>query len=52
MWIVRLALERRYTFIVMSILILIATPLAVIRTAVDVLPDINIPVVSIIWSYN
>jgi len=52
MWIVRLALERRYTFIVMSILILIATPLAVMRTAVDVLPDINIPVVSIIWSYN
>jgi multidrug efflux pump subunit AcrB len=52
MWIVRLALERRYTFIVMAILIMIATPLAIMRTAVDALPDINIPVVSIIWNYS
>jgi CzcA family heavy metal efflux pump len=52
MWIVKLALDRRYTFIVMAILIVIATPLSIMRTAVDVLPDINIPVVSIIWSYN
>ena len=52
MWIVKLALDRRYTFIVMAILILLATPLAVMRTAVDVLPDINIPVVSVIWTYN
>ncbi len=52
MWIVRLALERPYTFIVMAIVILFATPLAIMRTPVDVLPNINIPVVSVIWSYN
>ena len=52
MWIVRLALTRPYTFIVMAIVILFATPLAIMRTPVDVLPDINIPVISVIWSYN
>ncbi len=52
MWIVRTALERPYTFIVMAILILITTPLAIMRTPVDVLPEINIPVVSVIWNYN
>lgn len=52
MWIVRTALEKPYTFIVMAILILITTPLAVMRTPVDVLPEINIPVISVIWSYN
>ena len=46
MWIVRLALTRPYTFIVMAIVILFATPLAIMRTPVDVLPDINIPVIS------
>ena len=52
MWIVRLALERPYTFIVMAIVILFSTPLAIMRTPVDVLPDIDIPVVSVIWTYN
>jgi multidrug efflux pump subunit AcrB len=52
MWIVRLALTRPYTFIVMAIVILFATPLAILRTPVDVLPDIDIPVLSIIWNYN
>lgn len=52
MWIVRTALEKPYTFIVMAILILIMTPLAVMRTPVDVLPEINIPVISVIWNYN
>ena len=52
MWIVRTALEKPYTFIVMAILILLSTPLAVMRTPVDVLPEINIPVISVIWSYN
>ncbi|SNX28708.1 heavy metal efflux pump, CzcA family [Polynucleobacter meluiroseus] len=52
MWIVRLALSRPYTFIVMAIVILFATPLAILRTPVDVLPDINIPVISVIWNYN
>src|SRR6202167_1902221 len=52
MWIVRLALRRPYTFVVMSILILIMGGLAIVRTPTDIFPNIDIPVVSIIWSYN
>jgi CzcA family heavy metal efflux pump len=52
MWIVELALRRPYTFIVMAIIILLATPLAIFRTPVDVLPEINIPVISVIWNYS
>src|SRR3989441_2468773 len=52
MWIVRLALRRPYTFVVMSILILIMATLAIVRTPTDIFPNINIPVVSIIWNYN
>src|ERR1700738_4753968 len=52
MWIVRLALQRPYTFVVMAILILIMGMLAIVRTPTDIFPNINIPVVSIIWTYN
>jgi len=52
MWIVRLALRRPYTFVVVSILIVIMGTLAIVRTPTDIFPNINIPVVSIIWSYN
>ncbi|MEJ1958599.1 MAG: efflux RND transporter permease subunit [Nitrosomonadales bacterium] len=52
MWIVELALRRPYTFIVLAILILLATPLAILRTPVDVLPEIDIPVISVIWNYT
>src|SRR5256714_1728088 len=52
MWIVRLALRRPYTFVVMSILILILGGLAIVRTPADIFPTIDIPVVSIIWNYN
>src|SRR6266478_6057983 len=52
MWIVRLALRRPYTFVVMSILILILGTLAIFRTPTDIFPNINIPVVSIIWNFN
>jgi multidrug efflux pump subunit AcrB len=52
MWIVRLALRRPYTFVVMSILILVFGVLAIFRTPTDIFPNINIPVVSIIWSYT
>src|ERR1700683_4633757 len=51
MWIVRLALRRPYTFVVVSILIVIVGTLAIFRTPTDIFPNINIPVVSIIWSY-
>src|SRR5690348_9317427 len=52
MWIVKLALRRPYTFVVMSILILVMGGVAIFRTPTDIFPDINIPVVSIIWNYN
>ena len=52
MWIVQLALRRPYTFIVLALLILIIGPLAILRTPTDIFPNINIPVVSIIWRYN
>src|ERR1700756_14697 len=52
MWIVRLALRRPYTFVVFALLLLILGPLVILRTPTDILPNINIPVVSIIWSFN
>ena len=52
MWIVRLALRRPYTFVVMAILILAMGVIAILRTPTDIFPNINIPVVSIIWNYN
>ncbi|CAG9262844.1 RND transporter [Paraburkholderia unamae] len=52
MWIVKLALRRPYTFIVLAVLLFILGPLAIMRTPTDIFPNINIPVVSIVWSYN
>jgi multidrug efflux pump subunit AcrB len=52
MWIVRLALKRPYTFIVLSLLLLIIGPLTILRTPTDIFPNIDIPVVTVIWSYN
>jgi multidrug efflux pump subunit AcrB len=52
MWIVRLALRRPYTFIVMAMLIAIGGVLTIARTAVDIFPQINIPVISVIWQYS
>src|SRR5215470_11484348 len=52
MWIVALALRRPYTFIVMALLILILSPIAITRTPVDILPEINIPVISVVWQYE
>jgi multidrug efflux pump subunit AcrB len=51
MWIVKLALRRPYTFVVMAILILVMGVLSIFHTPTDIFPNINIPVVSIIWSY-
>jgi multidrug efflux pump subunit AcrB len=52
MWIVKIALSRPYTFIVLAILILIAAPVVIMGTPTDIFPNINIPVVSIAWSYT
>ena len=51
MWIVKVALSRPYTFVVLAILILILGTLSIFRTPTDIFPNINIPVVSIIWNY-
>jgi len=51
MWIVRLALRRPYTFVVMSLLLFILGPVAILRMPVDIFPNIDIPVVSIVWNY-
>src|SRR2546425_57173 len=52
MWIVRLALRRPYTFIVMALLIAIGGVLTIERTPIDIFPQINIPVISVIWQYT
>jgi multidrug efflux pump subunit AcrB len=52
MWIVRIALRRPYTFIVAALLILLATPFVLRGTPVDVFPEVDIPVVAILQSYN
>src|SRR6202166_1353625 len=52
MWIVALALRRPYTFVVMAIVLILLTPLVIYRMPVDVLPDINIPVISVVWNYS
>ncbi|MDQ2869489.1 MAG: efflux RND transporter permease subunit [Acidobacteriota bacterium] len=52
MWIVRLALRRPYTFVVLALVILILGPLVILRTPTDIFPNINIPVVSVVWSYG
>src|ERR1700719_3777488 len=52
MWIVALALRRPYTFVVMALLIIILTIVTIPRTPVDIFPDINIPVVSVVWNYT
>jgi multidrug efflux pump subunit AcrB len=52
MWIVNLALRRPYTFIVLAIFMLISGGLAILRTPKDIFPGINIPVISVIWTYT
>ena len=52
MWIVRLALRRPYTFIVLAIVILLVGVFAILRTPTDIFPNINIPVVGVIWRYS
>ena len=52
MWIVALALRRPYTFVVMALLIIILIPITILRTPVDIFPEINIPVFSVVWNYT
>src|SRR2546428_511799 len=52
MWIVRLALNRPYTFVVVALLILIASPVVVLRTPTDIFPNIDIPVIAVAWTFT
>src|SRR3954466_16023047 len=52
MWIVALALRRPYTFVVMALVIIILTPITLLQTPTDIFPDIDIPVVSVVWFYT
>src|SRR5229473_5023054 len=52
MWIVRLALRRPYTFVVMSLMIVLLGGLAIMRMPTDIFPEINIPIVNVIWGYT
>ena len=52
MWIVRLALRRPYTFVVAALVVVLAGLLAIVSMPKDIFPDIDIPVVSVIWTYN
>ncbi|MGA8529261.1 MAG: efflux RND transporter permease subunit, partial [Acidobacteriaceae bacterium] len=52
MWIVRVALQRPYTFIVLALLILILSPVVILRTPTDIFPSIDIPVVAVNWTYT
>ena len=52
MWIVRLALSRPYTFVVMALVIILLTPVVLLRTPTDIFPNIDIPVISLVWTYT
>jgi CzcA family heavy metal efflux pump len=52
MWIVRLALARPYTFVVMALVIILLTPVVLLRTPTDIFPNIDIPVISLVWTYT
>ena len=52
MWIVRVALSRPYTFVVLALAILLVGPLTILRTPTDIFPNINIPVVAVVWNYG
>ena len=52
MWIVRIALDRPYTFIVLALIILILSPVVILRTPTDIFPNIDIPVIAAAWNYS
>src|SRR5271155_5293658 len=52
MWIVRIALDRPYTFIVLAVLILVLSPIMILRTPTDIFPNIDIPVIAVAWQFT
>jgi multidrug efflux pump subunit AcrB len=51
-WIVNIALKRPYTFIVLALLILLVSPLVIMRTPTDIFPNVDIPVIAVLWNYT
>lgn len=52
MWIVRVALRRPYTFVVLALLILILSPVVILRTPTDIFPSVDIPVIAVAFTYT
>jgi multidrug efflux pump subunit AcrB len=52
MWIIRVALDRPYTFVVLALLILLISPVMIFRTPADIFPNIDIPVIAVSWQYT
>jgi CzcA family heavy metal efflux pump len=52
MWIVKIALDRPYTFVVLALLVLILAPVVILRTPTDIFPNVNIPVIAVAWQYT
>ena len=52
MWIIKVALDRPYTFIVLALLILLISPVMILRTPADIFPNIDIPVIAVSWTYT
>src|SRR3984957_5923021 len=52
MWIIRTAINRPYTFIVLALLILLISPVVILRTPTDIFPNIDIPVVAVAWQFT
>ncbi|HEU0121482.1 MAG TPA: efflux RND transporter permease subunit [Bryobacteraceae bacterium] len=52
MWIIRIALDRPYTFLVLALLILLVSPVVILRTPTDIFPNIDIPVIAVSWQYT
>jgi multidrug efflux pump subunit AcrB len=51
-WIVKIALDRPYTFVVLALLILLISPLVILRTPIDIFPNVDIPVIAVLWGYT
>src|SRR5579872_5281480 len=52
MWIVKVALDRPYTFLVLALIILILSPIVILQTPTDIFPNIDIPVIAVSWDYT
>jgi multidrug efflux pump subunit AcrB len=52
MWIVKIALQRPYTFIMLAVLIVLLGGYSIVNTAADIFPNIKIPITAVLWRYN